>query len=168
MSVVLPCVASRTKRSHRPGGAPRLWGDVRHSICHRAFRAWLTGRWSPNSRGSLWETARHPAVARWIKDHCKTHVLSGTISHYGFALRTRVRPLEGWIRPRGHGLKLMIGDPVAEAPITWTIRISNGAYDASGHVAAVDDDPRFKSPYKYQNFPQKFGEKKFSCPTLLG
>ena len=41
----------------------------------------------------------------------------------------------------------MIGDPVTEAPITWTICISNDAYDASGHVAAVDDDLQFKSPY---------------------
>ena len=29
----------------------------------------------------------------------------------------------------------------------WAIRISVGAYDASGHVPAVDDDFRFKNPY---------------------
>ena len=63
----------------------------------------------------------------------------------------------------------MIGDPLSEAPITWSIRVSNGAYGASGHVPAVDDDPRFENPYKIpKNFPENSERKKIRVRICWG
>ena len=63
----------------------------------------------------------------------------------------------------------MIGDPLSEAPITWSIRVSNGAYDVSGHVPAVDDDLRFTNPGKNtKNFPKNSERKIFSFRLCWG
>ena len=60
----------------------------------------------------------------------------------------------------------MIGDPATEAPITWSIRVSNDAYDASGHVPAVDDDPRIEFRIIIPKNSQK--EKKIFLSDSVG
>ena len=95
----------------------------------------------------LWATARHPAAARWTKGHWKTwtHYLAQLVG--GFALRCSSPPSWGlgsttWSRPLTNDWGF-----AQQSPNYLTIRISIGAYGASGHVPAVDDDLRFKNPY---------------------
>ena len=74
---------------------PRWWFVSSSLIGVRAWRTALS------ARGPL--AARHPAAARWTKGHWKTDALTGTIS-LASPFDTRARLLEGWTRPRGHGL----------------------------------------------------------------
>ena len=62
------------------------------------------GWWAPLGVPGRLRAARHPAVARWTKDHCKTemHYLAQLVMASPYD--ARIRPLEGWTRPRGHGL----------------------------------------------------------------
>ena len=70
---------------------------------HRAFRAWLTGRWWSLKPGQpLWAAAGHPEDALGAGKNGWKITLKGSVSS-GFAPRDHRCPPEGKRWPRGHG-----------------------------------------------------------------